>query len=99
MNRSLKSGRLNVVDPFPAPHVVPIAVKRSEYVARDTADPSHNRYPSGIDPEAPANIATFPAKSCLSLRVLRSAYTAAPQAAVISLPVVGSVVVIVAIFL
>lgn len=36
-------GRLNVVEPFPAPHAVPIAANSLGYAVRDTAEPSHSR--------------------------------------------------------
>ena len=42
-NLSLKSGRLNVLDPFPAPCVVPTMVNRAAYVVLLTADPSHKK--------------------------------------------------------
>ena len=46
-NLSLKSGKLNVDDPFPAPCVVPTIAYRAAYVVLLTADPSHKKYPEG----------------------------------------------------
>ena len=46
-NLFLKSGKLNVDDPFPTPCVVPTTVKRAAYVVLLTADPSHKKYPVG----------------------------------------------------
>ena len=42
-NLSLKSGILNVVDPFPDPCVVPTTVKRAAYVVLLIAEPSHKK--------------------------------------------------------
>jgi hypothetical protein len=41
--RTRRSGTLNVVEPSPAPYAVLIAVNRSAYVERLTAEPSHIR--------------------------------------------------------
>lgn len=54
-----RSGRLNVVLPSPVPYRVPIAANRSEYVVRETAEPSHIRYPEGA--VEPANMNMEPA--------------------------------------
>jgi len=47
----VKLGTLNVVDPLPSPYVEPIAKNSALYVVRDTSAPSHNKYPSGRDPD------------------------------------------------
>lgn len=51
-NFSLRSGKLNVVEPSPVPNRVETAVNNSAYVLLDTAEPSHNKYPNGIDANA-----------------------------------------------
>ena len=45
-------GTLNVLDPSPAPYVVEISANKALYVERETAVPSHNKYPVGTLPEA-----------------------------------------------
>jgi hypothetical protein len=55
------SGTLKVVEPSPAPKVVPITLKRAAYVVRLTADPSQTSQPVGAD--APAYILTSPVKT------------------------------------
>jgi len=40
-------GRLNVVEPLPAPYSVPIAANSLAYVVRLTADPSRTIQPVG----------------------------------------------------
>ena len=45
--RPLRSGILNVVDPFPEPHVVPITLYKPEYVVLDSVDPSQIFHPVG----------------------------------------------------
>ena len=42
-NLSLKSGMLNVEDPFPEPCVVPTIAKRAAYVDLLIAEPSHKK--------------------------------------------------------
>jgi len=42
-----KSGTANVVEPSPAPKVVPMTANRAAYVVRETAVPSQRRYPVG----------------------------------------------------
>ena len=44
-----KFGRLNVVVQSQTQYVVPKSVKSAEYVARDTAAPSHKRNPVGTE--------------------------------------------------
>jgi hypothetical protein len=51
-------GRLNVVEPSPPPHAVPIAAKSCEYVALDTLLPSQMSHPGGAF--GPAKSATTP---------------------------------------
>jgi hypothetical protein len=41
------SGKLKVVEPFPEPYVIPIIANKAEYVALDTAEPSHESHPLG----------------------------------------------------
>jgi hypothetical protein len=48
-NIPLVSGKLNVVDPSPAPYATPIAANKSAYVVLDTADPSHSKVPGNAD--------------------------------------------------
>ena len=43
INLSLKSGILNVDDPFPDPCVVPTTVNRAAYVVLLIAEPSHKK--------------------------------------------------------
>lgn len=50
--RPRRSGRLKVVEPSPAPQVVPSAANNAAYVVRDTADPSHKSHPLGADDRA-----------------------------------------------
>jgi hypothetical protein len=58
--RPLKSGRLNVVDPSPTPKYVLVIAKRSEYVVRETAAPSHNSQPLGGADGEPTQVITDP---------------------------------------
>ena len=40
-------GKLNVVDPSPAPKVIPITLNNPEYTVLDTAAPLHSTQPDG----------------------------------------------------
>src|SRR5574337_259772 len=55
-----KFGTLNVVEPSPAPKLVPIAAKSAAYVDRDIADPSHITHPVGRALYAPPHIPPVP---------------------------------------
>jgi len=57
---SLKSGRLNVVEPSPAPKYVLVIANRLEYVDRDLADPSHKSHPLGGADGEPVQVMTEP---------------------------------------
>jgi hypothetical protein len=56
--RPLKSGRLKVVEPLPAPYKVPIVEKRSEKEVLLTAEPSQRSHPEGA--ALPAKETTVP---------------------------------------
>src|SRR3990172_5407595 len=47
--RPRKSGKLNVVEPSPVPNAVLTTANKSAYVVRETAEPSHSKYPDGAD--------------------------------------------------
>jgi hypothetical protein len=49
--RPRRSGKLNVVEPSPAPYVVPTMANSAAYVDLDTAAPEHRSHPEGaVDP-------------------------------------------------
>jgi len=60
MNLSVRFGRLKVVDPFPAPKVVPVIANRALNVVLETADPLHSNHPVGTLVTFPAHITTDP---------------------------------------
>ena len=53
-----RSGRLNVLDPSPAPHVVPMTVNNAAYIVRSTAAPLQTSHPVGS--VAAANAMSIP---------------------------------------
>src|SRR5258708_8882623 len=63
-------GTLNVVEPSPPPQIVPSTPNKVAKVARDTADPSHSRYPDGAT--VPANGNSAPVGTVAAPEVLGS---------------------------